>query len=72
MSNGASVGPPGVTAIEAALSASAWVSRFVGYAVSRPDVVAERSAPSTPATVTPEASTTISRQPSRSGFEVSA
>ena len=46
MSKGASVGPPGVTAIVTVLSASAWVSRFVGYAVSRPDVVAERSAPS--------------------------
>src|SRR6476661_1287249 len=72
MSNGASVGPPELTAIVTALSASAWVSRFVGYAVRRPEVVAERSAPSTPATVTPEAWTTISRQPSRSWFDVSA
>ena len=50
------------------VSASAWVRRFVGYAVSRCETPSVRRAASpTGARVTPDPDTTISRQPSRSG-----
>src|SRR6478736_9050096 len=41
-SRAGSVGPPGVTTSETVLSASAWVSRLVGYVRRRSDVVAVR------------------------------
>ena len=72
MSSGASVGPPGVATMATDRSASAWVSRFVGYTLRRSDGSDVRSSPATAAKVTPEPSTTISRQPSRSTNDVSA